>query len=135
MQVCNSLWIIAKMKTCEMSVWAKFAKISFRKNFYLYSISSKHSHTMYMYSAWLKKEGGNSQEASQFLHVHNVSVCTKGKFTLPNLLQKDNIFPGIGTSQSPHFSLSGILYNSPDHTKFYSLGITGSLTTNQTAFA
>ena len=37
MQVCNSLWIIAKIKTREMSVWAKFAKISSRENFYLYS--------------------------------------------------------------------------------------------------
>ena len=38
MEVCNSLWIIAKIKTREMSVWAKFAKISSRENFYLYSI-------------------------------------------------------------------------------------------------
>ena len=37
MQVCNSLWIIAKIKTREMCVWAKFAKISSRENFYLYS--------------------------------------------------------------------------------------------------
>ena len=38
MQVCNSLWIIAKIKTREMSVWAKFEKISSRENFYLHSI-------------------------------------------------------------------------------------------------
>ena len=31
------LWIIAKIKTREMCVWAKFAKISSRENFYLYS--------------------------------------------------------------------------------------------------
>ena len=37
MQVCNSLWIIAKIKTREMPVWATFAKISSRENFYLYS--------------------------------------------------------------------------------------------------
>ena len=30
-------WIIAKIKTREMSVWAKFAEISSRENFYLYS--------------------------------------------------------------------------------------------------
>ena len=46
MQVCNSLWIIAKIKTREMSVWAKFAKISSRENFYLYSI----------YSCWKQQE-------------------------------------------------------------------------------
>ena len=33
----NSLWKIAKIKTREMSVWAKFAKITSRENFYLYS--------------------------------------------------------------------------------------------------
>ena len=38
MQVCTSLWIIAKIKTREMSVWAKFAKISSRENFYGKSI-------------------------------------------------------------------------------------------------
>ena len=38
MQVCNSLWKIVKIKTCEMSVWAEFAKISSRENFYIYSI-------------------------------------------------------------------------------------------------
>ena len=37
MQVCISLWIIAKIKTREMCVLAKFAKISSRENFYLYS--------------------------------------------------------------------------------------------------
>ena len=35
--ICNSLWTLAKIKTHKMSVWAKFAKISSRKNFYLYS--------------------------------------------------------------------------------------------------
>ena len=34
----NSLWKIVKIKNREMSVWAKFAKISSRENFYLYSI-------------------------------------------------------------------------------------------------
>ena len=38
MQVYNSLRIIAKIETREMCVWAKFAKISSRDNFYLYSI-------------------------------------------------------------------------------------------------
>ena len=35
--VCNSLWRIAKIKTREMSVWAKILE-----NFYLYSIRSLH---------------------------------------------------------------------------------------------
>ena len=37
--LCSSFCTIAKIKTREMSVWAKFTKISSRENFYFYSIS------------------------------------------------------------------------------------------------
>ena len=68
MQVCISLWIIAKIKTREMCVWAKFAKISSRENFYLYSI-----HVIHIQSLTLKK----GTLLCEFLDVPDTLSCHK----------------------------------------------------------
>ena len=87
MQVCNSVWIIVKIKTGEMSVWAKFAKISSRENFYLYSNlwrtkkkqnKTKKACTIFniqAYSAEIILIGTTLHFTAYFISIH-IPLCT-----------------------------------------------------------